>query len=123
MLLKIRETFPDKYIFPAVAGALLREEAASYKHSGSVALLETYSTCFVKYFGSHSSKKHFDQKIEVARNTDLIYKRGKKNGAIILLGLNAIDAYELESSIPRLEDQVRYIKKNSAGDARDIVVL
>lgn len=109
-LIKLRKENPDMLIFPANSGALLREAAISYKYSDSIALLETYNNCFEQAFGTHSFKQHLDYRIMVARNTDLIYERGRKHGAIILLGMGCNGGGML---IPHLEDMVRYTKKTA----------
>ena len=109
----LRSKFPNKYIFPAVSGALLRESSISFKNSDSIALMESYSSYCSLILGTHSPKKHFEQRIETARNTDLIFQRGRKHAALIFLGFNGVGLFEPEPSTPRLEDQVRYIKKQA----------
>jgi len=108
VLIKLRKENPDMLIVPAAGGALLREEAIYFKYSGSVALLESYDTCLEHAFGTHSFRQHLDHRIMVARNTDLIYQRGRKHAAVILLGVGCDGGGML---IPQLEDQVRYVKR------------
>lgn len=107
-LMQLRKENPDMLIFPAAGGAQLREETISYKYSDSIALIETYDHSFEEAFGTHSFKQHLDYRVMVARNTDLIYERGRKHGAIILLGMGVDGGGML---ISQLEDMVRYTKK------------
>ena len=111
-LVRLRRENPDMIIMPANGGALLREEGAMYKASESVALLETYPTCFSKYMASHSIDKYIDHRIMMARNTDLIHYGKGRNTAIILLGTH-VDAPHEEPIEPELEGFVRYLKKRA----------
>lgn len=108
--LKLRKENPDMLIFPAISGALLPEESISYKFAGCVALLESYEYCWVDAFGTHNYQKYLEQRIETARNTDLIYEKGRKHAAIILLGSGGTHE---DISAAQVEDQVRYIKKTA----------
>jgi len=111
-LVKLRQENPDMFIFPANAGALLPEQAMVYNESGSVALLETYPTCYTKSFASHSIKAYIDRNVEVSRNTDLVYYDTRpQHSALILLGFNGLTSFLEESAAPELEELVRYIKK------------
>ena len=112
MLQQARERFPDLLIMPATAGAIQRELAIAYQEIGAVALLESYPTCFTRFFASHNFKKHLDWRIETARNTDLIYRVGKGQAAIVLLGTRVCGAHE-EPVVAEVEHHVRYIKKTA----------
>ncbi len=108
-----RKKNPDAILMPAAAGALLREKAEGYRAAGAVALLETYPSCFTLWFGSHSILKHIDRRVEKARNTDVLFQRGRKFGnSIILLGTH-VDSVLEEPLQPQLERWVRYIKKTA----------
>jgi len=111
-LVRLRKENPDMIIMPANGGALIREEGAMYKASGSVALLETYPTCFTRYMASHSIDEHIDHRIMMARNTDLIHYGQGQNTALILLGTR-VDAPHEEPIEPELEGFVRYIKQRA----------
>jgi hypothetical protein len=112
MLQQARERFPDLLIMPATAGAIQRELSIAYQEVGAVALLESYPTCFTRFFASHNFKKHLDWRIETARNTDLIHRVGKGQAAIVLLGTRVCGAHE-EPVAAEVEHHVRYIKKTA----------
>lgn len=120
----LRKQHPDKLIFPAQGGSLWRERASSFKDSDSMALLETYVDFSLLTFGSHSWRAYINQRVEMARDTDLIFQRGyktettpdqfRRHGAILLISMNHVGSAPLEEPAPaRLEMHVRYTKQTA----------
>ena len=106
-LIQLRKENPDMLIFPCISGALLREESIYDRQSGSIALLETYESCFEQGVGTHSFEKRLDYRVMVARNTDALWQMNYKHGTLIFLQLGG------GMLISQLEDRVRYIKKTA----------
>ena len=109
-LVKLHKQRPNLKIYPANSGALLEALSIGYKYSDSMALLECYENFTTKYFGTQSFYKYLDQRIETARNTDLIYEPGRKHGAIMYLGVEGFFGGNIPAQI---EDAVRYIKRKA----------
>jgi hypothetical protein len=109
-LQRYRAENPHKLMYAAVAGAILPELSAGLKAANASALLEIYEPWVVAAFGTHRYYDYIDQRIQVARHTDLIYERGRSNSAVIFLGAEGMHGGVTK---PQLEDAVRYIRKQA----------
>ncbi len=121
----LRDRYPDKLLASAVGGAPLREYAAGHKLADALITSETYLEYHSMVHGSHSPERHIDVRVNVMRDTDLIFERGysrkdtqpdqwRRHGGILLLSPNLIGGglWE-EPAKPRIEHYVRYIKKTA----------
>jgi hypothetical protein len=107
---RFREQNPKKLIFAAVAGAILPEQASGLRSAQATGLLEIYEPWAVAAFGTHRYYDYIDQRIQIARHTDLIYQRNSQNSAIIFLGA---EGFHGGVTKPQLEDAVRYVRKQA----------
>ena len=122
-LQKMRKLYPNAIIMVANAGTTLREQAAVCKSSDIILCPEVYPDCTSAVFGTFSFEKYLDARINVLRETDMLFERGykinataatyKKGCGIILLGLNNCFGVVEEPFVPKLEGYIRYLKKTA----------
>ena len=122
-LQKMRKLYPDAIIMVANAGTTLREQSAVCKSNNIILCPEVYPDCTSAVFGTFSFEKYLDARINVLRETDMLFERGykqdataatfKKGCGIILLGLNNCFGVVEEPFVPKLEGYIRYLKKTA----------
>ena len=122
-LQKMRKLFPNAIIMVANAGTTLREQSAVCKSNNIILCPEVYPDCTSAVFGTFSFEKYLDARINVLRETDMLFERGykvdataatfKKGCGIILLGLNNCFGVVEEPFVPKLEGYIRYLKKTA----------
>jgi hypothetical protein len=109
-LLRYHTQNPSGLIYAAVAGSLLPEQSIGLRNAGATALLEAYEPWLVAAFGTHRYYDYLDERIQTARNTDLIYERGRTSSAIVFLGADGLNGGITKL---QLEDAVRHVKKHA----------
>ena len=122
-LAKMRKLYPQAIIMVANAGTTLREQSAVCKSNGIILCPEVYPDCTSGVFGTFSFEKYLDARINVLRETDMLFERGyklgttaagyKRGAGIILLGLNNCFGVVEEPFVPKLEGYIRYLKKTA----------
>ena len=100
----LRETkkkYPDLFIAVANAGNLNAVECAGYREAADLVKLEIYSNWF-RGFKTHQFYRYIDERIEMARNLDVLLK------TIVIL---SVCGYHGGITLDEVEEQVRYVKR------------
>lgn len=121
VLKQLRSAYPKAILQIAVAGNMLREQAAIAHETGAILASEAYPDCAAGIFGTHDFIPNINARLDCLRGVDMFFERGytanpspatfKQSGGILLLGLNNCFGVLEEPAAPRLEYMVRHIRK------------